>query len=294
MRSAKSADIREACVPRAAGTGERGQCATGCSVAAANGWLLMHCWTHMPVARSHAPRRPAALPHGVLAQYCARVANQGRPALCAFVVCLLSPGLARTQGADAQHQQHRQMPATGRQWPYGPAGEECLAVLRCRGAGLRHVLAQDDFPEHGAGQDAGCNGLQQEVATGALPAPISTRAFSRTEGLSSSKPFADNHHDAAISFAHTTAASTAAAMHSDREYMPPSASDATRAEQSQCVVAAVQQNGGARTHASEDVPADAGTCTDADDRACHHPEVTRPHKHTHTHSRACLNLCEIP
>ena len=95
-------------------------------MAAANGWLLMHCWTHMPVARSHAPRRPAALPHGVLA-LCAC----GQPG-ASSPVCIR--GVSAVPGTRAHTRRRRPAPAAPANARHGPA----VAVR----AGWRGVLGR--------------------------------------------------------------------------------------------------------------------------------------------------------
>ena len=218
---------------------------------------------------THAPRRSAAPRQRNRAQ-CPCGATQGLLTLSACVVCLLAYLLASAEGAAAQYQERRQMPATGGKWPHGPAAHG-KAVLWCRGGGPRHVLAQDDSPQHSTGK-----GKDDDVHDAILPSASSSAA---------NKPGTRNHDDEKFavhpvqssSSQHTPAARNAMVLPgmpstmptffriSDSANIPPSVSEADTAEQSTCAGIAVPgDKARLRPPASGKVSAEAGVGVYAD------------------------------
>jgi len=216
----------------------------------------------------HAPRRSAA-PRQRNRAPCPCGGAQGRVTLSACVVCLLAYRLASAEGAAAQYQVRRQMSATGGKWPYGPAADECKALQWCRGGGPRHVLAQDESPQHSTGR-----GGDDDVQHAISPSASSSAA---------NKPGTCNHDDEKVaahpvqssSSPNTQAASTKAPIVSQgmqtffgvsgRAYITPSESKADRAEQSTCAgIAVPRDQARPRPPASGEVSAEAGLGVYAD------------------------------
>jgi hypothetical protein len=215
----------------------------------------------------HAPR-PSAAPRQRNRAHCPCGGAQGLVALSACVVCLLAYRLASAEGAAAQYQVRRQMSATGGKWPYGPAADECKALQWCRGGGPRHVLAQDESPQHSTGK-----GEDDDVHHAISPSASSSAA---------NKPGTGNHDDEKVaahpvqssSSPNTQAASTNAPIVSPgmqtfgvsgRAYITPSESEEDRAEQSTCAgIAVPRDQAQPRPPASGEVSAEAGVGVYAD------------------------------